>query len=365
MDLRTIGAVVSSSVSQNDFDCDDLGANSISYTVFDASGNSNSVNFTVTVVDTIKPVMASPMADIQVGFCDSIVNYVVNVVTDNCGATFTSLVSGLGSGSDFPVGTTTNVISVKDGSDNEILVSFDVTVLPAYLPRNFPDLQFCELDAAVDLSLGEPNLSFSGTGVAVDNKTFDPQVAGAGNFTISLEFQDSMGCTNTHSFQADVESLPEPTIQRIASTQLRVDQEYEGYLWFKDGEPLFGERNRTLFVKGIGQYQVRVESSNGCLGYSNAYGFGVQLGVENLRLDHSIKVFPNPANDRLTISFGSDEKQLRRYSITDQLGRELINFSNSDHQQQLDISPLSVGLYRLSIEENGQVFRFTFIKNPS
>jgi hypothetical protein len=56
------------------------------------------------------------------------VSYTPPVGTDNCGST-TAQTAGLPSGSQFPVGTTTNTYTVTDASGNTASCSFAVTVL--------------------------------------------------------------------------------------------------------------------------------------------------------------------------------------------------------------------------------------------
>lgn len=52
-------SIVSTTITQTNFGCDDLGANTIGFTVTDQSGNSSSDTFTVTVLDTISPTIST------------------------------------------------------------------------------------------------------------------------------------------------------------------------------------------------------------------------------------------------------------------------------------------------------------------
>lgn len=84
----------------------------------------------VTEVDTESPSISCP-EDIniiveasQIGV---IVNYETPLVTDNVGAD-TDQIEGLPSGSEFPIGTTTNTFRAKDAAGNETSCSFTVTI---------------------------------------------------------------------------------------------------------------------------------------------------------------------------------------------------------------------------------------------
>ncbi|MBL1279261.1 MAG: HYR domain-containing protein [Fluviicola sp.] len=85
--------------SPNVFTCAETGANTVTLTVTDLNGNVSTCTSTVTVLDTIVPVITCP-ADIVVsndaGICGALVNFNVTA-TDNCG-------TGLGFMEDFETG---------------------------------------------------------------------------------------------------------------------------------------------------------------------------------------------------------------------------------------------------------------------
>jgi hypothetical protein len=83
-----------------------------SFTVTDASGNTTSCSFNVTVIDNTAPVISCPANILQpadAGTCSAVVNYVVPY-GDNCSATTIQQTSGLASGAVFPVGTTVHLL---------------------------------------------------------------------------------------------------------------------------------------------------------------------------------------------------------------------------------------------------------------
>ena len=108
-----------------------IGTTTQSYLATDASGNTASCSFTITVNDTTDPVIVCP-ANIAVsngsGVCGAIVSYQISS-SDNCSATHAqSDASGLTSGDFFPVGTTTQSYLATDASGNTASCSFTVTV---------------------------------------------------------------------------------------------------------------------------------------------------------------------------------------------------------------------------------------------
>ena len=108
-----------------------IGTTLVTVTGTDASGNISTCTFNVIVNDTEDPTISCP-ADIVVsndpGVCGAIVTYTAPVGMDNCPGATTVQTSGLASGSEFPVGTTTNTFVVTDASGNTATCSFNVTV---------------------------------------------------------------------------------------------------------------------------------------------------------------------------------------------------------------------------------------------
>jgi hypothetical protein len=114
-----------------------LGVTTNTFRVTDASGNTATCSFTVTVLDAELPTINCP-ANITVnavlGTCAATVTYTAPVGTDLCTGAATMQTSGLPSGASFPVGTTTNVFRVTDASNNSATCSFTVTVRDVQLP---------------------------------------------------------------------------------------------------------------------------------------------------------------------------------------------------------------------------------------
>jgi uncharacterized repeat protein (TIGR01451 family) len=124
--------IASRTVSPNSFTCANKGPNTVTLTVTDTSGNSNTCVATVTILDTTPPVVTCP-ANITVNLplnstaTSMAVTYAAPTATDNCpGVTVASTPA---SGSVFPVGTTTVNATATDSSGNTATCSFTVTVL--------------------------------------------------------------------------------------------------------------------------------------------------------------------------------------------------------------------------------------------
>jgi hypothetical protein len=86
------------------------------------------------VIDNTAPVAEVCPTDIEqdndAGVCGAVITYDVPVFSDNCDGDNLSgtLVEGLASGAEFPIGTTTVTYSYTDAAGNTTICSFDVTI---------------------------------------------------------------------------------------------------------------------------------------------------------------------------------------------------------------------------------------------
>ena len=101
------------------------------YVVSDASGNTDSCHFKVIIRDVENPKINCPNDTIisnDSGMCEAILTYDLPQVEDNCSGLKLTMLSGLASGSYFPVGVTNVNYEVTDPSGNKAYCSFKVTV---------------------------------------------------------------------------------------------------------------------------------------------------------------------------------------------------------------------------------------------
>lgn len=113
------------------------GVSTMVWKATDAAGNSKTCSFTVTVNDVQLPLITCP-ADIikstESGLCASVGVYATPVATDNCLGVTTMQVSGLASGSLFPLGISNVIWKATDGVGLMKTCMFTVTVNDTQAP---------------------------------------------------------------------------------------------------------------------------------------------------------------------------------------------------------------------------------------
>jgi hypothetical protein len=108
-----------------------VGITTVTFEATDAAGNKAECSFTVTVLDNENPTIACPSnktETVTIGQTGKVVNYALPVFNDNCPGSSMVQTSGLASGSNFPLGITTNTFVVTDASGRTADCSFTVTI---------------------------------------------------------------------------------------------------------------------------------------------------------------------------------------------------------------------------------------------
>ncbi|RMG81599.1 MAG: HYR domain-containing protein, partial [Bacteroidetes bacterium] len=118
-------AIQDYALSKTNFDCSDVGDNQVMLTVTDKLGNTGSCMTTVTIQDTVPPVITCPASldiDLNPGECDRVVEFDFLIsASDNCGspALAQTDATGLSSGDAFPIGTTWLMFEASDGTNTD------------------------------------------------------------------------------------------------------------------------------------------------------------------------------------------------------------------------------------------------------
>ena len=209
-----------------------IGETTVTWVVTDAAGNTADCSQTITVTDNEDPTITCPETiniSVDAGVDGAIANYTTPVGIDNCPGATTTQTAGLPSGSQFPIGTTTNTFEVTDAAGNTVTCSFDVTVTDNEDPTiTCPETININVDAGADgavVNYTAPVGSDNAPGATTT------QIAGLpsgslfpiGTTTNTFEVTDAAGNTVTCSFDVTVTDNEDPTISCIDPINLNVD----------------------------------------------------------------------------------------------------------------------------------------------
>jgi alpha-tubulin suppressor-like RCC1 family protein len=132
------------------------------------------------------------------------------------------------------------------------------------------------------------------------------------------------------------------------------------YQWFLNGNPIVAPNptDPSIEITAGGEYTVEVTTTEGCVGTA---AYTSTLDIADLNIS-GVFLFPNPAQNQVTISFGVTV-EATEIVVTDQTGRIVLNEIVSGDQTILDITPLSTGVYNVSVSNEEQQNTLRFVKS--
>jgi hypothetical protein len=202
-----------------DFDCADLGANTVTITATDMFGNMTTCSPTVTItpiLDTQGPVDIFTGTGTGDGSCATTVNYdpVTSSVTGCTTVLDIQQTGGIGSGGSFPVGVTTEEFTIFDDNGNNIgSYSFNVTITDTTAPVfDCPDSLAVSPDASgsytiEDFSAGSTDNCTAEVDLVITQDPAPGTVVADGSVTpVTVTVTDTAGNVTTCSFDLTVDA---------------------------------------------------------------------------------------------------------------------------------------------------------------
>ena len=224
----------------------------------------------------------------------------------------------------------------------------------------------CEGDQPVVLSATPAGGTYSGSGVS--GNTFDPTSAGGGNHIIKYEITDGNGCKASMTQSVAVNKATK--IDSIFGQNNAVKSKVYSYSvkavngstyqWSVTGGSLISQTANTGTVrwgKGTsGSVGVTQTNPEGCQDSARMEVAINVLGDEEFTLSgQSLRMYPNPSDDELNISFG-DLRGLITITVIDALGKVVLNQefeSDGKSEMVIDLSNQVEGTYFLQLN-NGE-----------
>lgn len=258
------------------------GVTTVTYTATDTVGNVSTCSFTVTINDSIPPVITGCPANITIntnGNCQAIVNWIAPTATDNCPVlSFTS--NSFAPGDTFPLGITNVIYIAVDGVGNADTCTFSITVIDSIPPviTNCPANIVYQLTTRCDTTIDWTPPSFSDNCVANIFSNFEPNdTFSIGVWPVVYVAIDSAGNTDTCKFSITV-TPPNPLVSAMTinsdvhclngndgQASVAVTGGSGSYIYSWTSTP--SQNTDTAFMLNVGTYYVYISDSlaSGCV----------------------------------------------------------------------------------------------------
>jgi len=163
-----------------------------------------------------------------------------------------------------------------------------------------------------------------------------------GNYQVYVT--NDFGCSATSDAYL---FCPDITPQfNVASDLLSVAANQVSYQWYFNGLPLDGATDYFIANPENGNYAVEVVTPYGCTIMSEVTT--VFVGVEELAMT-AWSLYPNPAVDIIRFNWEAGIHQVEVFSIT---GQEVFSTQLLAGQNELNVSTLAAGIYRLRVTDH-------------
>jgi hypothetical protein len=346
--------------SQTGLSAENLCPGGYSVTITDKYGCSQVQSVNITVFDNVAPQMTCP-ANITESACHSTQTFALPSVTDNCPVdpAQIQMLSGLPSGSTFPLGITVQTFSYADGFGNSTQCSFTVTILSIVTVgvsvENVHCATICDGSASLTLNGGDGPFfiqwSNGQTGVKASELC-------AGTYTATIT--DASGCSqSTTTYVTEPSPLALTVDQKVDDTdgagsgsiQISVSGGVPSYhyLWTRNGQVFGNTKNLNHLTQGL--YAVTITDGNGCTLVGPVISLGNTTSISVLPWETGMAMQPNPASEsvRLILSAPAGEQIL--IQVCNLAGKivKTARMSSSDVTIDLDVADLPVGMWMVSI----------------
>ncbi|HEX7365888.1 MAG TPA: T9SS type A sorting domain-containing protein [Pelobium sp.] len=172
------------------------------------------------------------------------------------------------------------------------------------------------------------------------------------NNNISIEVTALNGtCAGTkNTLSVNVSATPnKPSISQTGNELNAGVAATGGYQWYSGSTKIDGATSITYTPTTNGSYLVQATSAGGCSSFSAPFNF-FKTAIKEDAIFAGFTFYPNPVVDKLYVDFNS------RYevSLLNLTGQEVLQQTDLQGKQELDLSALKRGVYLLRISSDGK-----------
>lgn len=173
-----------------------------------------------------------------------------------------------------------------------------------------------------------------------------PAVSG----NITIKGNNACGYGPMATFAVTVNPLPAiPTITQNGTTL--TSSSATGYQWYKNGIILSGATFQNYTVTQNGNYTVMITDANGCSMTSAPFNFAT-VSIEDLTVNNSINVIPNPSNGSFRIE--TNKLPFLKIKIYNIMGE--IIYESENRNTEINISNQPKGTYFIAVHTQDKIY---------
>ncbi len=179
-----------------------------------------------------------------------------------------------------------------------------------------------------------------------------------GSYTVTAT--NNYGCTaGSAPIAITPHTIGTDSVTQMGDTLISGPSQF--YQWYYNDSIISGAISGTYIATHTGAYQVSGIDSAGCKTTSNII-YIVESGINTLASDIMVRIYPNPNTGTFTLEFG--DGLARTVTISDALGRVIINNDTVIRRQQYDLASIADGIYYLQVTDgrNSRTLKFTVTK---
>ena len=211
-----------------------------------------------------------------------------------------------------------------------------------------PSLNTFSCDTLIILNLYVPTNTFTFVDTACSTTGFlflDSTLSHSGIYTFTTHHP--LQCDTVFVLYLTVLNNVQATITANASTLTCTNNGFL-YQWFdcQTMQPIVGANSQNFTPTTNGNYAVGIRKDS-CFDMSNCYNF-IASGLNNL-VDSKFKIYPNPTDDAISITWKKDLKVKEIY-VTDLLGRVMLSQIPTSQSANLSLKNLDAGIYFLHLK---------------
>ena len=203
-----------------------------------------------------------------------------------------------------------------------------------------------------------PNISFAGNtmGTTVTHNNTAMIEDKFPNVMSLLQPEDALLLEQIDVIADDADIIANKEIETNGSVEISPTQSYS----FRAGEKITFKPGFKVQAGTSSQFVAEIVEVSECGepdGEEADYGLGEDITMDILKQPLSFELFPNPANEIITISYKSIENNVVSISVTDFVGKEYLKLEkvillDNELEKTLNISNLSSGIYFMTIYTN-------------